>query len=153
MGFNSCVSSILTPATKNMTRETIFSATKKDFCVEYFNGKGKGGQHRNKKACCARITYIPTGLQVECTEFRSREQNKKTAFRRLSQKLVQDALENDGEEREKIEEVIRTYHEPRGTVKDHRTGEIGSYQKVLDGGLNEFIEAMLLKETEHAGFA
>ena len=64
-------------------RELLFSLTKKDFIIEWFSGSGGGGQHRNKHQNCCRIKHLESGTMATGTEQRSREQNKKIAFRRL----------------------------------------------------------------------
>ncbi|MFW5891525.1 MAG: peptide chain release factor family protein [bacterium] len=66
-----------------MSKEHLFSLTKKDFIVEYFKGSGAGGQHRNKNATAVRIKHPASKAMAECQNYKSREQNKKEAFNRL----------------------------------------------------------------------
>lgn len=66
-----------------LIRKLIFSLTKKDFQVDYYRGSGAGGQNRNKRDTCVRITHPESGAVGECCEERSQLQNKRTAFRRL----------------------------------------------------------------------
>jgi peptide chain release factor 2 len=124
---------------------------KKDFNVQTFRASGPGGQHRNKVETAVRITHIATGVTAEATNSRSQADNKKAAFQKLVMKLVAYYKEEGVKER-KINlgwgEKIRTYHEPRGVVKDHRTGVEASYAVVLDGGIDCFIDAMVEKEIE-----
>jgi peptide chain release factor 1 len=124
--------------------ELIFQATKKDFEVEYFRGSGPGGQHRNKRDTACRIRHKPTGLFSESQRHKSRERNKREAFRKLAQKLIDQVEEEHKVERDKPTEVIRTYHFPRSTVKDHRSGVTLRLKDVLDGGIQPFIDAVLL---------
>ena len=65
-------------------KELLLTLTKKDFVVEWFSGSGAGGQHRNKTKNCCRIKHLASGATGIGTEQRSREQNKKKAFRRLT---------------------------------------------------------------------
>lgn len=64
-------------------KELLFSVTKIDFVIEWYSGSGAGGQHRNKHQNCCRIKHAASGAEATGTESRSREQNQKTAFRRL----------------------------------------------------------------------
>ena len=117
-------------------RKLIFSARKKDFRFDTFCTGGKGGQHQNRNATGVRYTHLGTGLAAESREFKSHVQNKKAAFGRLADRLVQwvkTSLVNDPQ---RSTEVIRTYNAQRGTVKDHRTGQQGPYTVVLDGGFS-----------------
>jgi len=66
-----------------MVREFLFSVTKKDLVIQYFSGKGAGGQHRNKSQNCVRMSHPDSGASVIATEQRSRRQNLKMALKRL----------------------------------------------------------------------
>ena len=63
----------------------LLTLTKKDFVVTYYSGSGAGGQHRNKHQNCCRITHTESGITVRGTESKSRTQNRKTAFKRLTE--------------------------------------------------------------------
>ena len=131
-----------------MSRELIFSATKKDFRIDWFSGTGPGGQNRNKVQACCRITHIPTGLtQVGQTE-RSRERNFRDAFGRLAKLVVSKVLdEQNKKSRNTNEETIRTYHQPRNNVKDHSSGFVQTYKEVVDKlNLDEMILARAKSE-------
>lgn len=111
---------------------------KKDFRVERFKSSGPGGQHRNKVETAVRITHIATGVSAEATDSKSQARNKRNAFFRLADKLIKHyTKESIGEdETGRNLQRIRTYNEPRNTVKDHRTGIEAEYKTVLDGDLD-----------------
>lgn len=121
---------------------TIFSATKKDFRVNWFSGQGAGGQHRNKHQNCCRITHKATGLTAIGQEHRDRPSNQRDAFNRLAAMLAKHYGWYDRPQGERSEETVRTYHEPRNVVKDHVSGHIQEYKDVvLDGDIEEMLEA------------
>ena len=117
--------------------------TRSDFVVKAIRGSGPGGQHRNKVATGVRITDKRTGLTAEATKSRSQSINKAEAFEKLALRLVAyyEAEQSGGVLRRMSlgwGSKIRTYHEVRGVVKDHRTGEERPYRDVLDGGIDGF---------------
>ena len=69
---------------KKDKKDLLVSVTKKDLTIEWYYGTGAGGQHRNKHPNCCRIKHADSGAMVTAGEQRSREQNLKTAFRRLT---------------------------------------------------------------------
>ena len=71
-----------------MTKKPIFSITAKDCEWSYYNGTGKGGQHRNKKAVCVRCTHAPSGATGKSEDERHLHQNKRKAFRRMCETTV-----------------------------------------------------------------
>lgn len=127
----------------------------KDLRLEVYRSKGAGGQGVNTTDSAVRITHIPTGLVAQCQNERSQYQNKQTALKILKaricelerEKKEQELFKQYGSQKKKIEwgSQIRSYVlHPYSMVKDHRTGcETGQVLKVLDGGLDEFIEAYL----------
>jgi len=127
----------------------------KDLRIDTYRASGAGGQHVNKTDSAVRITHIPTGTVVQCQNERSQTQNKATAMKMLHAKLAQQAAERQeqelaaGIEKKKIEwgSQIRSYVlHPYKMVKDHRTDyESPQPDIVLDGGLNNFIEAFLIE--------
>ena len=126
-----------------MGKELIFSATKKDFKIDYFSGTGAGGQSRNKNQLCARITYIPWNMTAVSTKYKSQEQNRKAAFKVLADRIVKRVKKELAEKESPIKQdktTIRTYHEKRGTCKDHRTGTTLPLNDVLDGKIDGFME-------------
>lgn len=120
--------------------------------VEYFRGPGPGGQKRNKTSNACRITHEPTGLVGKATESTRQSMNRRVAFKRLCQKLlpimVAAATEEAFPEAARPQGRVRSYHEPRGTVKDHRTGRTYNYSAVLDGGLDEILDDLVREVVE-----
>jgi len=125
--------------------------------IDTYRASGAGGQHVNKVSSAVRITHIPTNIVVQCQNERSQHKNKETAFKILRSRLYQ--LYKDKEEeklaamesqKKKIEwgSQIRSYvFHPYNLVKDHRTGvETGNTQKVMDGDLDQFINAYLIRK-------
>lgn len=132
-----------------MERELIFSATKKDFKLDWFSGTGAGGQHRNKHKNCVRITHIHSGLTTQCQEFKERPQNQKVAFKKLAPMVVDYYIKKEERERIGTDEIIRTYHQPDNRVKDHASGFIQSYDEVVGKkNLEDMISARLEKKRE-----
>ena len=126
----------------------------KDLRIDRFKASGAGGQHVQKNETAVRITHIPTGIVVSCQNQRSLTQNREVAMKILKAQLFD--LEQRKQEAEmavlKGEDVdaawgsqIRSYVlHPYKMVKDHRTNyEVGNAQAVLDGRLDEFMEAYL----------
>lgn len=124
-----------------MVRQSIFSATRKDFRIDTFSSGGPGGQHQNKTQSGVRITHLESGISAECREHRSQPQNRKEAFRKLVKRLVAWVLASEERSTVRTTDVVRTYHEPDNRVKDHRTGVQQSWDATLDGHLDPFIEA------------
>ena len=132
-----------------------------DLRVDTYRASGAGGQHVNKTDSAVRITHLPTGTVVQCQNERSQMQNRAVAMQFLRSKLI------ELEERKRAEEMARARGEvkdvawgsqirsyvlhPYTMVKDHRTNvEMGDVQRVLDGDLDRFVRAELLR---HAGRA
>jgi len=128
----------------------------KDLRVETYRSSGAGGQHVNKTDSAVRITHIPTKTVVQCQNERSQIQNRETAMKMLRGKLVQLELERRELEmaREKGDQKeigwgsqIRSYVlAPYTMAKDHRTlVEKGNVEAVLDGAIDDFIHAYLVR--------
>ncbi len=128
-----------------------------DLQIDTYRASGAGGQHVNKTDSAVRITHRPSGIVVQCQNERSQTANKDTAMKMLRAKLL------ELEERKRAEEIakakgeaqdvnfgsqIRSYVlHPYTMVKDHRTGfEMGDAQRVLDGDLDGFVRAELLRQ-------
>lgn len=127
-----------------------------DVRVDTFRASGAGGQHVNKTSSAVRLTHIPTGVVVTCQNERSQHKNKATALKILKARLF-DMMLKDQENKVKgivgdkkgiaWGNQIRSYVlQPYRLVKDHRTGvEIGNVDSVLNGNIDEFINAFLKK--------
>jgi peptide chain release factor 2 len=134
-----------------------------DLRIDTYRASGAGGQHVNKTDSAVRITHLPTGIVVQCQNERSQLSNRQTAMRILKSRLAEYELEKREAElaRERGAlpdtgfggEAIRSYVlHPYQLVKDHRTDlEEGNAQAVLDGRLDEFIQAYLLKQAAAGG--
>src|SRR4051794_22623988 len=127
-----------------------------DLQIDTYRASGAGGQHVNKTDSAVRITHRPTGIVVQCQNERSQSSNKATAMAMLRSKLLeleeQKRREELAKEKGEAQDVgwgsqIRSYVlQPYTMVKDHRTNyEMGDAQRVLDGDLDGFIRAELLR--------
>lgn len=127
----------------------------KDLRIDIFRASGAGGQHVNKTSSAVRMTHIPTGIVVQCQQERSQIRNREMAMKMLRSRLYQ--LEKQSRDA-KMQEVhdgkdeiawgsqIRSYVlHPYRMIKDHRINfDIGNVDAVLDGGIDPFIERVLL---------
>ncbi len=125
-----------------------------DIRIDTYRSSGAGGQHVNKTDSAVRITHMPSGIVVSCQGERSQVQNKETCFKMLRAKLYekevgerQNMLQGMGGEKKEIAwgSQIRNYVlHPYTLVKDTRTKlEMGNVLAVLDGDLDEFVNAYL----------
>jgi peptide chain release factor 2 len=132
-----------------------------DLRIDTYRASGAGGQHVNKTDSAVRITHLPTGIVVQCQNERSQSSNKQTALRILRSRLAERAEEEReqalAKERGAVAmgfggNAIRSYVlHPYQLVKDHRTDyEVGNAQGVLDGDIDGFIRAYLLKRAAGA---
>lgn len=128
-----------------------------DLKIDTYRSGGAGGQHVNKTESAIRITHLPTGIVVTCQDERSQLKNKEKAMNILKSKLYdyyREQRDSEYEQNRKSQvgrgnrnERIRTYNYPQGRVTDHRTN-LSSYdlEGVLNGNIEEFIDAMIIKE-------
>jgi peptide chain release factor 2 len=124
-----------------------------DLRIDVYRASGAGGQHVNRTESAVRITHLPTNTVVQCQNDRSQHKNKAQAMSQLKAKLYElEMLERrakasiveDGKADVGWGSQIRNYVLDQSRIKDLRTGiETGNTQAVLDGGLDDFIEASL----------
>ena len=124
-----------------------------DLRIDVYRASGAGGQHVNKTESAVRITHLPTNAVVQCQNDRSQHKNKATAMKQLKAKLYELEMQKKMVDQQVQEEgksdigwgsQIRSYVLDQSRIKDLRTGvETGNTQAVLDGALDQFIEASL----------
>jgi len=127
----------------------------KDLRIDVYRSSGAGGQSVNTTDSAVRITHLPTGLVAQCQNERSQFQNKQTAMKILKSRIYEfeqdkkeaELLKQYDAQKKKIEwgSQIRSYvMHPYSLVKDHRTDyEVGDVSRVMDGQIDDFIEAYL----------
>lgn len=124
-----------------------------DLRIDTYRASGAGGQHVNRTDSAVRITHNPTGVVVQCQNDRSQHKNRAEAMAMLKSRLYELELRKRQAEQQKLEDAksdigwghqIRSYVLDQSRIKDLRTNvEIGNTQAVLDGDLDQFIEASL----------
>ena len=124
-----------------------------DLRIDTYRASGAGGQHVNRTDSAVRITHGPSGIVVQCQNDRSQHKNKDQAMKQLRAKLYEMEIQKKNEEQQALEETksdigwgsqIRSYVLDQSRIKDLRTGvETSNTQAVLDGDLDQFIEASL----------
>lgn len=124
-----------------------------DLRIDVYRASGAGGQHVNKTESAVRITHQPTNTVVQCQNGRSQHQNKDTAMKQLKAKLYELEVQKRSADQQALEDSksdigwgsqIRSYVLDQSRIKDLRTSvETGNTQAVLDGDLDQFIEASL----------
>jgi peptide chain release factor 2 len=138
-----------------LDNEIVLEIEDKDLRIDVFRASGAGGQHVNKTSSAVRITHQPSGIVVQCQQEKSQHRNKDLAMKVLRARLYQREKRKQDE---KIQEIhdgkddiawgsqIRSYVlHPYQMVKDHRIDmDIGNVNSVLDGGIDPFIEGVLL---------
>jgi len=134
----------------------IVEIDEKDLRIDTFRSSGAGGQHVNKTDSAIRITHFPTGIVVQCQNERSQHKNKSMAMKFLKARIYEKKRQEQDEKEQQINKTkkdiawgsqIRSYVlHPYKMAKDHRTNlEVGNVTRVLDGDLDDFIEAYLLQ--------
>ncbi|MBV8728123.1 MAG: peptide chain release factor 1 [Candidatus Eremiobacteraeota bacterium] len=134
---------------------------KSDLQVDTFKSSGAGGQHVNKTESAIRITHIPTGIVVACSEERSQLQNRERAMQMLRSMLYErkrrEAEEAVGSMRRSQvgtgdrSEKIRTYNFPQDRITDHRINQnFGNIRGVMDGDMGHIVEGLLKDERARA---
>jgi len=124
-----------------------------DLRIDTYRASGAGGQHVNKTESAVRITHLPTSTVVQCQDGRSQHANKDQAMKQLKSKLFELEMQKRNSEKQDLEDLksdigwghqIRSYVLDQSRIKDLRTGvESSNTQDVLDGNLDQFIEASL----------
>lgn len=124
-----------------------------DLRIDTYRASGAGGQHVNRTDSAVRITHIPSGIVVQCQNDRSQHKNKDQAMKQLRAKLYELEMQKKNAEQQALEasksdigwgSQIRSYVLDQSRIKDLRTGvETSNTQAVLDGSLDQFIEASL----------
>ncbi|MGD8742096.1 MAG: peptide chain release factor 2 [Granulosicoccaceae bacterium] len=124
-----------------------------DLRIDVYRASGAGGQHVNRTESAVRITHAPSGIVTQCQNDRSQHKNKATAMKQLKAKLYELEMKKRQADQQMVEDTksdigwgsqIRSYVLDQARIKDLRTGvETGNTQAVLDGELDQFIEASL----------
>jgi peptide chain release factor 2 len=126
-----------------------------DLRIDVYRASGAGGQHVNRTESAVRITHNPTGIVTQCQNDRSQHKNKDQAMKQMKAKLYEHEMSIRNEAAQMVEDnksdigwgsQIRSYVLDDSRIKDLRTGvETRNTQSVLDGNLDQFIEASLKK--------
>ena len=124
-----------------------------DLRIDVYRASGAGGQHVNKTESAVRITHLPSGVVTQCQNDRSQHKNKDVAMKQLKAKLYELAAQQRNAQQQAVENAksdigwgsqIRSYVLDQSRIKDLRTSvETSNTQAVLDGALDQFIEASL----------
>jgi len=137
--------------------DIVIEIDEKDLRIDTYRSTGAGGQHVNKTDSAVRITHIPSGIVVQCQNERSQHKNKAVAMKVLKSRLYEMRRQEENEKLKAMDKSkkaiafgsqIRSYIiHPYRMVKDHRTNlEMGNVNRVLDGDIDDFIEAYLMDE-------
>jgi peptide chain release factor 2 len=138
-----------------LNAEIVVDVDDKDLRIDVFRASGAGGQHVNKTSSAVRITHLPTGIAVQCQQEKSQHRNKDLAMKVLKARLYQVERKKQDDKMQELHDSkediawgsqIRSYVlHPYQMVKDHRINlDVGNVNDVLDGGIDQFIEGVLL---------
>ena len=150
--------STVTVAVLPEAEEVEFTLDPADLQIDVFRSSGAGGQKVNKTSSAIRVTYLPTGMVVECQDERSQYKTKDKALKVLRSRLLEEKTakqnaEIAGERRSQVgtgdrSERIRTYNFPQGRVSDHRIGlTLYKIEAIMNGDLDEIIDALVTADT------
>ncbi len=138
-----------------LDNEIMVEIAEKDLRIDVYRASGAGGQHVNKTSSAVRITHLPTGIVVQCQQEKSQHRNKEMSMKVLKSRLYQREKQKQNEKMQELHDSkddiawgsqIRSYIlHPYQMVKDHRINlDVGNVNAVLDGGLDPFIEGILV---------
>ncbi len=125
-----------------------------DLKVDTFRASGAGGQHVNKTDSAIRLTYLPTGLVIECQDERSQHKNRARAMSLLKAKLLAEVQDKQSSEQAETRrnlvgsgdrsERIRTYNFPQGRMTDHRINlTLYKLDEIMQGGIDQIIDPLV----------
>jgi peptide chain release factor 2 len=131
----------------------------KDLRIDVYRASGAGGQHVNKTSSAVRITHLPSGIVAQCQQEKSQHRNKEIAMKVLKSRLYQQERQKQDDELQELHDSkediawgsqIRSYVlHPYQMVKDHRINlDVGNVNDVLDGGIDRFVEGVLLAKKQ-----
>ena len=139
--------------------EIVIDIDDKDLRIDVYRASGAGGQHVNKTSSAVRITHLPSGIVAQCQQEKSQHRNKDMAMKVLRARLYQQERQKQDDELQELHDnkediawgsQIRSYVlHPYQMVKDHRIKmDVGNVNDVLDGGIDRFIEGVLLAKKQ-----
>jgi peptide chain release factor 2 len=139
--------------------EIVIDIDDKDLRIDVFRASGAGGQHVNKTSSAVRITHLPSGIVAQCQQEKSQHRNKDMAMKVLRARLYQQERQKQDDKLQELHDSkqdiawgsqIRSYVlHPYQMVKDHRISlDVGNVNDVLDGGIDRFIEGVLLAKKQ-----
>jgi peptide chain release factor 2 len=139
--------------------EIVIDIDDKDLRIDVYRASGAGGQHVNKTSSAVRITHLPSGIVAQCQQEKSQHRNKDMAMKVLKARLYQQERQKQDDKLQELHDSkediawgsqIRSYVlHPYQMVKDHRINlDVGNVSDVLDGGIDRFIEKVLLAKKQ-----
>ena len=139
--------------------EIVIDIDDKDLRIDVYRASGAGGQHVNKTSSAVRITHLPSGIVAQCQQEKSQHRNKDMAMKVLKARLYQHERQKQDDKLQELHDSkediawgsqIRSYVlHPYQMVKDHRINlDVGNVTDVLDGGIDRFIERVLLAKKQ-----